>query len=111
MGAWAKDQGIDDNDKRFSVRYVARAESKITLLADTRGELANALDLAIDAPPQNHDLGKGRLKRFASFWDDGTLAVLNVSEGPVGADGFHEDAAGDGDPSATLAENFVPLIP
>ena len=36
MGAWAKAQDIDDNDKRFSERYVARQESKVTMLADSR---------------------------------------------------------------------------
>ena len=36
MGAWAKAQDIDDNDKRFSEKYVARQESKVTMLADAR---------------------------------------------------------------------------
>ena len=36
MGAWAKAQDIDDNDKRFSERYVARQDSKVTMLADAR---------------------------------------------------------------------------
>ena len=36
MGAWATAQDIDDNDKRFSERYVARQESKVTMLADAR---------------------------------------------------------------------------
>ena len=36
MGAWAKAQDIDDNDKRFSERYVARQAHKVTMLADSR---------------------------------------------------------------------------
>ena len=36
MGAWAKAQDIDDNDKRFSERYVARQDHKVTMLADAR---------------------------------------------------------------------------
>ena len=36
MGAWATAQDIDDNDKRFSERYVARQDSKVTMLADAR---------------------------------------------------------------------------
>ena len=31
MGAWATAQDIDDNDKRFSERYVARQDSKVTM--------------------------------------------------------------------------------
>ena len=47
MGAWATAQDIDDNDKRFSERYVARQDSKVTMLADARCELAKALDLVL----------------------------------------------------------------
>ena len=36
MGAWATAQDISDNDKRFSEKYVARQESKVTMLADAR---------------------------------------------------------------------------
>ena len=43
MGAWATAQDIDDNDKRFSERYVARQESKVTMLADARCELVDAM--------------------------------------------------------------------
>ena len=75
MKAWAKDQGIDDNDKRASTYYVARAESKITLLADTRGELAEALDLVIDHPGPNHVLGRPRLKRFGLHFSPPGLAL------------------------------------
>ena len=46
MGAWAKAQDIDDNDKRFSERYVARQDSKVTMLADSRCELAKDLQSA-----------------------------------------------------------------
>ena len=36
MGAWATAQDIDDNDKRFSERYLARQDHKVTMLADAR---------------------------------------------------------------------------
>ena len=85
MGAWAKAQDIDDNDKRFSERYVARQAHKVTMLADARRypceinqclaflrrrfiagcELAKALDLVLDHPNNLHDLGGPRMKRFA----------------------------------------------
>ena len=65
MGAWATAQDISDNDKRFSEKYVARQESKVTMLADARCELAKALDLVLDHPNNLHDLGGPRMKRFA----------------------------------------------
>ena len=65
MGAWAKAQDIDDNDKRFSERYVARQDHKVTMLADARCELAKVLDLVLDHPNNLHDLGGPRMKRFA----------------------------------------------
>ena len=64
MGAWATAQDISDNDKRFSEKYVARQESKVTMLADARCELAKALDLVLDHPNNLHDLGGPRMKRF-----------------------------------------------
>ena len=65
MGAWAAAQDISDNDKRFSEKYVARQDSKLTMLADARCELAKALDLVLDHPNNLHDLGGPRMKRFA----------------------------------------------
>ena len=65
MGAWATAQDIDDNDKRFSERYLARQDHKVTMLADARCELAKALDLVLDHPNNLHDLGGPRMKRFA----------------------------------------------
>ena len=85
MGAWATAQDIDDNDKRFLEKYVARQDSKVTMLADARRypceinqclgflsrrfiagcELAKALDLVLDHPNNLHDLGGPRMKRFA----------------------------------------------
>ena len=110
MGAWATAQDIDDNDKRFSERYVARQESKVTMLADARCELAKALDLVLDHPNNLHDLGGPRMKRFAAFYDDGVLMSLSVAEGPKGADGLHSDPAGDDAPESTFAENFLKTI-
>ena len=137
MGAWAKAQDIDDNDKRFSERYVARQDSKVTMLADSRCELAKALDLVLDHPNNLHDLGGPRMKRFAvrlgvesrqrrvysivtgrsgrsvstqAFYDDGVLKSLSVAEGPKGSDGLHSDPAGDDAPESTFAENFLKTI-
>ena len=110
MGAWAKAQDIDDNDKRFSERYVARQDHKVTMLADSRCELAKALDLVLDHPNNLHDLGGPRMKRFAAFYDDGVLKALSVAEGPKGADGLHSDPAGDDAPESTFAENFLKTI-
>ena len=130
MGAWATAQDIDDNDKRFSERYVARQDSKVTMLADARRypceinqclgflrrrfiagcELAKALDLVLDHPNNLHDLGGPRMKRFAAFYDDGVLRSLSVAEGPKGADGLHSDPAGDDAPESTFAENFLKTI-
>ena len=131
MGAWAKAQDIDDNDKRFSERYVARQDHKVTMLADARRypceiinyclgflrrrfiagcELAKALDLVLDHPNNLHDLGGPRMKRFAAFYDDGVLMSLSVAEGPKGSDGLHSDPAGDDAPESTFAENFLKTI-
>ena len=137
MGAWATAQDISDNDKRFSEKYVARQESKVTMLADARCELAKALDLVLDHPNNLHDLGGPRMKRFAvrlgvesrqrrvysivtrrcgrsvstqAFYDDGVLKSLSVAEGPKGSDGLHSDPAGDDAPESTFAENFLKTI-
>ena len=110
MGAWATAQDISDNDKRFSEKYVARQESKVTMLADARCELAKALDLVLDHPNNLHDLGGPRMKRFAAFYDDGVLMSLSVAEGPKGSDGLHSDPAGDDAPESTFAENFLKTI-
>ena len=110
MGAWATAQDISDNDKRFSEKYVARQDSKVTMLADARCELAKALDLVLDHPNNLHDLGGPRMKRFAAFYDDGVLISLSVAEGPKGADGLHSDPAGDDAPESTFAENFLKTI-
>lgn len=104
MKAWAKDQGIDDNEKRFSTRFVdGRAESNVTFLADTRCELTKALDLVMDHPGPLHVLGGLRCKRFAAFYDNGICKALHVSEGP-------DDPAGDTDPSASLVEGMLPVL-
>ena len=104
MKAWAKDQGIDDNEKRASIRYVdGRAKSNVTFLADARCELTKALDVVMDHPGPMHVLGGERCKRFAAFYDDGVLKAIHVSEGP-------DDPAGDNDPSASLVEGMLPVL-
>jgi len=86
MKAWAKDQGVDG--------------SMVTLLADTRCELAKALGVVMDHEGPMHVLGGLRCKRFAILIDDGTVKAVEVSEGPG-------DPAGDNDPSSSLADNFI----
>jgi len=87
MKAWAKDLGVEEG-------------SIVTLLADTRRELSEALGVVMDHEGPMHVLGGARCKRFAMLVEDGIVKALEVSEGPG-------DPAGDDDPSASLAENFI----
>jgi len=89
MQAWAKDQGVEG--------------SMITFFADTRAELTKALDLVLDHPGPMSVLGNPRCKRFAMYVEDGTIKVLNVSEGP-------DDPAGDADPSASCVDAMLAAI-
>lgn len=89
MEAWSKDQGVQG--------------SMITFLADTRCELTKALDLVMTHPGPMEVLGNERCKRFAAYVEDGTIKVLNVSEGP-------DDPAGDEDPSASCVDAMLEAI-
>ncbi|KAI9482656.1 MAG: Redoxin [Benjaminiella poitrasii] len=51
------------------------AEQDITLLADSKGELAKAMDLSFDA---SGALGGPRFKRFAAVLDDGKVQRLFI---------------------------------
>jgi len=76
MAAWGKDQG---------------AEGKVTMLADTCGDLAKALDLELDLSAV---LGSVRCKRFSMLVDDGVVSKVNVEPDGTGL-------------TCSLAENIV----
>ena len=52
-----------------------QAEGVVTLLADSKGELAKAMELDFDA---SGALGNHRFKRFAAILDDGKVSKLFV---------------------------------
>jgi len=64
------------------------AGTLIDLMADTRSELTNALDLVLDHHGPMGVLGTKRCKRFSALIVDGIVKTLNVaaSEDPVGED-------------------------
>jgi 2-Cys peroxiredoxin 5 len=57
------------------------AEGAVTLLADSKGELAKAMDLDFDATGA---LGNHRFKRFAAIIDDGKISKLFVEPDTTG---------------------------
>lgn len=94
MKAWAADQKI--------------AGSIITFLADTRGELTNALGMFMDHPGPRGALGSARCKRFALICQDGVVKNLLVSEAA-------DDPAGDNDATGpiaakTMVEAVLPIL-
>ena len=102
MKSWAEDQGIDDNDKRISIKYVERADHMVTFLADTAGTLIKTMGLELTAAVSVRNIGPGRSKRFAALYEDGVLKALEVSEGPDGT-----DPAGDDDPSKSCVDHML----
>ena len=68
MGAWGKDQKVDD---------------KILMLADGSGEFTKAVGLSLDLTP--HGMGV-RSKRYAMIVKDGVVKHLAVEENPGGLD-------------------------
>lgn len=89
MTAWAQSQNIEG--------------SNITFLADTRGELTKALDIVLDHPGVMGVLGNPRCKRCALYVEDGTVKIINISEGP-------NDPAGDADPSKSCIDYMLERI-
>ena len=89
MQAWAADQKIEN--------------SIVTFVADPAANLTKALGMEMtdDGPPSDGIIG--RCKRFAIYAEDEEIKLVKVSEGP-------DDPAGDNDPSATLADNFLKSI-
>lgn len=58
-----------------------KADGSVTLLADSKGELAKAMDLDFDATGA---LGNHRFKRFAAIIDDGKIKKLFVEPDTTG---------------------------
>ena len=87
MRAWAKDQNIDGT-------------GLVTFWADNLSVLTKALGMEITHNGPCGDLGPGRCKRFAAYYDDGVLKALEVSEAPG-------DPAGDDDPHASCVDNML----
>lgn len=89
MDAWAKSQKIEG--------------SNLTFLADTRAELTKALDIVLDHAGVMQVLGNPRCKRCAYYVEDGTVKLINISEGP-------NDPAGDSDPSKSCIDYMLERI-
>lgn len=90
MRAWAVDQGVGGDGEG----------SMITFFGDPHGRLIDALGLRLDDPDPHEKFGCGRAKRFSAYFEDGTLKVLNVAEGPG-------DPAGDDAPENALVEKMI----
>ena len=100
MKAWKKDQGLEGSEL-------------IEFLADTHGDLTEALGLVLTGDGKAYPKGDGpnkalgfhtkRCKRSAMFVDDGVIKVMQVSEAP-------DDPAGDARPESSCIENMIELI-
>lgn len=87
MQAWAKDQGIEENDM-------------INFYADPRGELTRALGMELIHPgPKDKGL-IGRSKRCVVIAEDGVIKSVTVAE-------KEDDPAGDDFPEATLVDSVL----
>jgi len=92
MGAWAKDQGVDDWGEGL-VNFFADASSGFTA--------ACGMEMTHEGPT-----GKGllkRCKRFGMYVVDGVVKAVNVSE-------YEGDPAGDDNPALTLAPSMIKAI-
>jgi 2-Cys peroxiredoxin 5 len=100
MTAWKDSMGLAGSDM-------------IEFLADTHGELTEALGLTLTGPGKAYAQGEGpnkalgfhtkRCKRSAMYVVDGVIKVMQVSEAP-------DDPAGDAHPEASCIENMIKLI-
>lgn len=86
MSAWAADQKVKG--------------SIVQLLADTRSEFTEALDLVLDHPGPMSVLGNPRCKRFSAIIKNGVFKTLNVAAS-------EEDPAGDAKPEISLVEKTL----
>ena len=100
MKAWKKAMGLEGSEL-------------IEFLADTHGDLTEALGLVLTGDGKPYPKGDGpnkalgfhtkRCKRCAMFVDDGTVKVMQVAEAA-------DDPAGDARPEASCVENMLELI-
>merc|ERR1712046_362324 len=90
MNAWADSQGVGRDGEGSMVNF----------LADTGGELTDALGMRMNHPGPQFKFKQGRSKRFSAFIDDGIVKILNLAENnsPDGSD----DPAGDDYPKNSL---------
>jgi len=100
MKAWKKDMGLEGSDM-------------IEFLADTHGDLTEALGLVLTGDGKPYAKGDGpnkalgfhtkRCKRSAMYVDNGAIKVMQVAEAP-------DDPAGDARPEVSCIENMLDLI-
>lgn len=84
--AWAESQGT--------------VGSLLTIYADTRSEVTEALDLVMDHPGPRAVLGNKRCKRFSLYVEDCKVRLKNVAA-------TEKDPAGDDFPEVTLVEKML----
>jgi len=100
MKAWKKDQGLEGSDL-------------IEFLADTHGDLTDALGLTLTGDGKAYAKGEGpnkslgfhtkRCKRSAMYVSEGVIKVMQIAEAP-------DDPAGDDRPEVSCIENMLKLI-
>ena len=105
MTAWKDSMGLAGSDM-------------IEFLADTHGELTEALGLTLTGPGKAYAQGEGpnkalgfhtkRCKRSAMYVVDGVVKAVEISEGPTPDGG--EDPAGDSYPDKSMVENMLSVI-
>jgi len=100
MTAWKTAMGLEGSDL-------------IEFLADSHGDLTEALDLVLTGDGKPYVKGEGpnkalgfhtkRCKRSAMYVDNGVIKVMQVAEAP-------DDPAGDARPEVSCIENMLELI-
>jgi 2-Cys peroxiredoxin 5 len=100
MSAWKKAMGLEGSDM-------------IEFLADTHGDLTEALGLVLTGDGKAYPKGDGpnkalgfhtkRCKRSAMYVDNGVIKVMQIAEAP-------DDPAGDDRPEVSCIENMLKLI-
>jgi len=72
----------------------------VDLMADTRSELTQALDLVLDHPGPMGVLGTKRCKRFSALIINGVIKSLNVAAA-------EDDPAGDERPEVSMVDKML----
>ena len=100
MKAWKKEMGLEGSEM-------------IEFLADTHGDLTDALGLTLTGEGKAYAKGQGpnkalgfhtkRCKRSAMYVVDGVIKVMQIAEAP-------DDPAGDDRPEVSCIENMLSLI-